>query len=62
MEYDRIYRESYVIPSDSINTKGTFSFLKDQIIFDGAFNKAKNSYKIDSVDRDVIILIRKNNN
>ncbi|WP_316847534.1 hypothetical protein [Pedobacter psychrodurus] len=62
MEYDRTYRESYTIPSDSINTKGTFSFLKDQVIFDSIFNKAKNSYKIDSIDRDVIILIRKNSN
>jgi len=62
MEYDRTYRESYTIPSDSIDTTGTFSFSKDQIIFDSAFNKAKNSYKIDSIDRDVIILTRKNNN
>ncbi|TCD26689.1 hypothetical protein EZ456_12080 [Pedobacter psychrodurus] len=60
MEYDRTYREPYIIPSDSINTKGTFSFLKDKIIFDGNFNKAKNNYKIDSIDRDIIILTRIN--
>jgi len=60
MEYDRTYRESYTIPSDSINTKGKFSFLKDQIVFDEAFNKTKSIYKIDSIDRDIIILIRKN--
>jgi hypothetical protein len=62
MEYDRTYRESYVIPGDSIHTKGTFSLLKDKIIFYSAFNKAKNTYKIDSIDRDVIILTRKNAN
>ncbi|SDG93776.1 hypothetical protein SAMN05421827_11366 [Pedobacter terrae] len=61
-EYDRTYRESYVIPSDSIDTKGTFILSKDKIVFDQAFNKAKNSYKIDSIDRDIIILTRKNNN
>jgi len=60
MEYDRTYRESYTIPSDSINAKGKFSFLKDQIVFDEAFNKTKSIYKIDSIDRDIIILIRKN--
>ncbi|WP_412465840.1 hypothetical protein [Pedobacter sp. KLB.chiD] len=60
MEYERTYRESYVIPSDSIYTKGTFVLSKDKIVFDQTFNQAKNSYKIDSIDRDVIILIRKN--
>ncbi|MDQ0637967.1 hypothetical protein QF042_001532 [Pedobacter sp. W3I1] len=62
MEYDRTYRESYVIPGDSLNTKGTFSFLKDKIIFYSAYNNTKNTYKIDSIDRDVIILTRKNAN
>ena len=62
MEYDRTYRESYVIPADSINTRGKFSFLKNQIVFDEAFNKAKNTYKIDSIDRDVIILTKKSTN
>lgn len=60
MEYDRTYRESYVIPSESFQTSGKFIFSKNKIVFDDAFNQSKNSYKIDSIDRDVIILIRKN--
>ncbi|WP_293786097.1 hypothetical protein [uncultured Pedobacter sp.] len=59
MEYERIYRESYVIPSDSIRTSGAFILSKDKIVFDQTFNQAKNSYIIDSIDRDIIILIRK---
>ncbi|WP_406823694.1 hypothetical protein [Pedobacter sp. KACC 23697] len=62
MEYNRTYRQSYVIPNNSIQTKGTFTFSKDKIVFDEAFSQAKNNYKIDSIDRDVLILTRKNMN
>ncbi|WP_316805013.1 hypothetical protein [Pedobacter nototheniae] len=60
MLYDRLYRESYSIPTDSIITKGNFKFLKDKIIFEEAFNQSKSIYKVDSIDRDVIILTRSN--
>nr|WP_199157514.1 hypothetical protein [Pedobacter sp. ASV2] len=61
MQYDRLYRESYSINNDSLNTKGSFKLLKNKILFDEAFNKTKNLYKIDSIDRDVIILTRSSN-
>ncbi|MCZ4245629.1 hypothetical protein [Pedobacter punctiformis] len=60
-EYDRTYRESYSIADDSLNTSGKFKFSKDKIVFDEAFNRSKNTYKIDSIDRDIIILTRSNN-
>ena len=60
MEYERTYRESYTIPSDSVYTNGKFKLANNQIIFDVAFNKSSNIYKIDSIDRDVMILTRQN--
>ncbi|MBL1409385.1 transthyretin-like family protein [Sphingobacterium faecale] len=58
-EYDRIYREAYKIPSDSSHSSGHFT-LKDNLIhFDNSFMGADAIYKIDSIDRDILILSRK---
>lgn len=60
-EYENTYRQSYSIPDDSLKVMGKFKLLKDKIIFDEAFNHLKSNYKIDTIDRDVIILTRSKN-
>lgn len=57
-EYDRMYRESYTIPNNQQTTKGRFKFSKNMIHFDSAFYPSNNLYKIDSIDRDIMILTR----
>lgn len=56
MEYGRTYRESYSIPTDSSQLKGTFNLSATTIYFDKSFAQGNRSYKIDSIDRDIIIL------
>lgn len=58
MEYDRTYRESYTLPSDSVMTEGKFTLSKRTIRFDQAFNPSGYQYQIDSIDRDVMILTK----
>ncbi|TDQ79141.1 hypothetical protein CLV99_0573 [Sphingobacterium yanglingense] len=58
-EYERTYREAYKIPSDSSYSKGRFTISGDIIRFDKRFVKANAVYQIDSIDRDILILICK---
>lgn len=59
-EHERTYRESYQIPTDSSNSTGVFKLSGNTLYFDKAFDKNhdNNLYQIDSIDRDVLILIR----
>ncbi len=58
-EYESTYREAYKIPSDSSYNKGKFTIAGDIIRFDKGFANANATYQIDSIDRDVLILVRK---
>ncbi len=58
-EYESTYRESFKIPSDSSYSKGRFTVIGDIIRFDKGFASSNTAYQIDSIDRDVLILIRK---
>ncbi|ERJ58138.1 hypothetical protein [Sphingobacterium paucimobilis] len=58
-EYDRTYRESYQIPNEESDSNGKFSVLGNTLHFDKALVGVPVTYQIDSIDRDILILIQK---
>ena len=56
---DRTERQSISLPNDTLISRGNFNLSNSEIQFINGFKKPNATYKIDTIDRDCIILTLK---